>query len=427
MIFRRTYPELEELIDRSQTLIPSTWPGSEWFKSEKTWHFPTGAMLRMRSLEQAEDVAKYWGHSYSWIGFDELGAWPDDRAYKQLIACLRSALPVEAVRIRATANPGGSGHQWVRARFIDPAPKGYVPITDIDTNMTRVFVPSRVQDNRILMVRDPGYVDRLKGVGSPELVRAWLEGDWNLVVGAYFPEFSINKHVVEPVELPMYWTRFRAYDHGSARPFSVGWWAVSGGELPRFPRGALICYREWYGCRRDANGNSIPNTGLRLTAEEIADGIAERERNDLTERRKQMSGVADPSIFAQDSGPSIRDRMAARGVYWNPADNTRVPKLGAMGGWDHVRSRLKGDGERPAIFWFSTCRDTIRTLPALQHDQGRPEDVADGEDHAGDQVRYSCASRPYLAPLPPEAPPPPDRYRRSWRRRRAHEGSGWAA
>ena len=171
------------------------------------------------------------------IGFDELGAWPDDRAYKQLIACLRSAQPVEAVRIRATANPGGSGHWWIRSRFIDPAPKGYVPITDIDTNMTRVFVPSRVQDNRILMVRDPGYVDRLKGVGSPELVRAWLEGDWNLVVGAYFPEFSINKHVVEPVELPMYWTRFRAYDHGSARPFSVGWWAVSGGELPRFPRG----------------------------------------------------------------------------------------------------------------------------------------------------------------------------------------------
>ena len=203
VIFRRTYPELEELIDRSQTLIPSTWPGSEWFKSEKTWHFPTGAMLRMRCLEQAEDVAKYWGHSYSWIGFDELGAWPDDRAYKQLIACLRSAQPVEAVRIRATANPGGSGHWWIRSRFIDPAPKGYVPITDIDTNMTRVFVPSRVQDNRILMVRDPGYVDRLKGVGSPELVRAWLEGDWNLVVGAYFPEFSINKHVVEPVELPM--------------------------------------------------------------------------------------------------------------------------------------------------------------------------------------------------------------------------------
>jgi hypothetical protein len=205
-------------------------------------------------------------------------------------------------------------------------------------------------------------------------------------------------------------------------------WTVSDGELAEFPRGAIIMYREWYGAEKDAAGHTIPNHGLRMTAEEVADGVIERERGDITGNRT-MAGVADPSIFAEDGGPSIADRMSARKCFWRPADNARVGTRGAMGGWDQVRARLKGDGERPAMYLFSTCLDTIRTLPALQHDDGRPEDVdTDGEDHAADSLRYACLSRPYVAPLPAEALlPERDGYRRRWTGRKGGRGSAMAA
>jgi hypothetical protein len=233
------------------------------------------------------------------------------------------------------------------------------------------------------------YVQRLKASGSPELVKAWLYGDWSVVAGSFFPEWSMDRHVIAPRTLPAHWARFRSFDWGSARPFSCGWWAVSDGSLPDIARGALVRYREWYGMRPGE-----PNVGLKLTAEAVADGIKEREADDPV----PMVGVADPAMFAEDGGPSIAQRMIGRGVIFRPADNKRVPQRGAMGGWDLLRSRLVGDADgRPMILMFSTCRDLIRTLPALQHDDARPEDLdSDLEDHSADETRYACASRPFV-------------------------------
>jgi hypothetical protein len=46
---------------------------------------------------------------------------------------------------------------------------------------------------------------------------------------------------------------------------------------------------------------------------------------------------------------------------------------------------------------FSTCLDSIRTIPAMQHDQARPEDMDSNlEDHAADEWRYACMSRPWI-------------------------------
>jgi hypothetical protein len=183
-------------------------------------------------------------------------------------------------------------------------------------------------------------------------------------------------------------------DWGSAKPFSVGWWAVVGddhfidGRL--LPRGAIVRYREWYG------SNGQPNVGLKLTAEQVAEGIRDREGKDAI-----TYGVLDPAAFAVDGGPSIAERMAAgtNGQVWfRRADNRRVAQRGALGGWDQMRRRLQGDGDgRPMLYVFSTCNDFIRTVPALQHDPDRPEDVdTDGEDHAGDEGRYACMSRPWV-------------------------------
>jgi hypothetical protein len=135
-----------------------------------------------------------------------------------------------------------------------------------------------------------------------------------------------------------------------------------------------------------------------MTAEAVADGIVERERSDAALRY----GVLDPACFKEDGGPSIAERMnkellAARLRPFHAADNARVPQRGSMGGWDQLRSRLVGQDGRPMIYCFTTHADSIRTIPALQHDPARPEDVnTESEDHAADEWRYACMSRPFV-------------------------------
>jgi len=405
ILFRRTYPELEEIIARSKSIIPGTYPGSEWKESDKTWTLPSGATLRLRYVERDDDASRYQGHQYSWLGFDELTNWSSPNAYKALLATLRNgSMPIPNKRVRSSGNPGGPGHQWVKARFVDHAPSGYVPFHDAVTGMRRMFIPSRVGDNAILLANDPGYVDRLRGVGSEELVRAWLDGDWSVVAGAFFDNWSSEKHVVRPFSIPERWPRFRAGDWGSARPFAFYWIAVCTDDTTidgvLIKRGCLVVYREWYG------SSGEPNVGLKVPAEQVGEGIRRREIGENVRH-----GVLDPAAFASDGGPSIAERLR---VNFSPADNKRVGKSGAMGGWDQVRARLDGEGGRPMLLFFSTCQHAIRTLPALQHDPMRLEDIdTSAEDHAADAIRYACMSRPYARPVETARQRPPDRYRRS--------------
>jgi hypothetical protein len=113
--------------------------------------------------------------------------------------------------------------------------------------------------------------------------------------------------------------------------------------------------------------------------------------------------VLDPSTFAEDGGPPIAQRLNAELIKaklapFRPADNKRVPLRGAMGGWDQMRGRMVGDDDGlPMIMCFSTSLDSIRTIPALQHDSDKPEDLdSDMEDHAADEWRYACMSRPWI-------------------------------
>lgn len=391
LMVRRSRTELTETFERARVLFTPL--GATFTQQPMRCVMPGGGRLTFAYLERDSDAENYQGHSYTRVYVEEVGNFPSPAPILKLFATLRSGAGVPC-RIRLTGNPGGPGHQWVRARYIDPAPLGWHLIRDPETGLERVYIPSRVGDNTYL---GDGYVAQLKASGAAQLVRAWLEGDWSVIAGAFFPEFSLDRHVVAPLPLPDHWLRFRSLDWGSARPFSVGWWAVSDGELPQFPRGALIRYREWYGC---VTGQ--PNTGLRMTAEEVAAGIAQREAGETVRH-----GVADPAIFASDGGPSIAERMAkAARIMFRRADNARVARNGAQGGWDQLRARLKGDGERPAIYCFATCTDSIRTVPALQHDEGRPEDVdTEGEDHAADEWRYACMSRPYVRETPQATPP----------------------
>lgn len=419
LMVRRTRVQLIETIERSRAIYTPL--GAVFHEQDKMWRFPNGARLRFAYLERDADAEGFQGHSYTRIYIEELGNFPTQGPVLKLMATLRSPSGVP-VGFRATGNPGGPGHSWVKARYIDPAPTGWKILRDEQTGLERIYIPSRVADNHFL---GEDYIQRLRMSGSEELVKAWLEGDWSAIEGAFFDCWSSEKHVVRPFRIPDHWLRFRSMDWGSAAPFSVGWWAVASeayaipgtyaamaagegrnlrGEPAErddhrlaIPRGCLVRYREWYGA------------GEKLAAEEVAQGIVARESSDKDEDGKSLIsyGVLDPAAFAEDGGPSIAERMARAGAIFRRADNKRVSDRGAMGGWDMMRARLKGDADgNPMLVVFDTCRDFIRTVPVLQHDADRPEDLdTDAEDHAADETRYACMSRPWTRPTPRVAAP----------------------
>src|SRR5262245_31845303 len=397
LMLRRTRTELVETIERSRAIYaPLGWTYNE---TEKMWRATNGARLRFAYLERDADAELYQGHSYTRLYVEEIGTFPSPAPILKLMATLRSSAGVP-VGLRATGNPGGPGHQWVKARYIDPAPLGNQIIRDEVTGLKRVFIPSKVDNNHHIDVE--AYKQRLRASGSKELVAAWLDGDWSVTLGAFFDCWDRKRHIVKPFEIPA-WMRFRSMDWGSAVPFSVGWWAIVQDDFEHdgmvLPRGCMVRYREWYGMK-----SGQPNVGVKINAEQVGMSIAAREKDE-----KISYGVLDPSAFAEDGGPSLAERIGKGSggkVWFRPADNRRIAKLGAIGGWDQMRARLVGDDQgRPMIVTFSTCVDSIRTIPFLQHDPDRPEDIlTESEYHAADEWRYACMSRPYVPTI--EKPKP---------------------
>jgi hypothetical protein len=431
VMFRRTTVSSEDALERSKEIYGPLGARLAGLK----WRMPNGGRVQFAYLDSVDDAQEYQGRNVSDAWVEEAGQYPTPDPILRLFGVLRSAKGVP-IQLILTANPGGPGQHWIRGRYeLHPFPltprRLFRPLPD-GTSHNVAVIPSRIRDNKILMESDPGYVSRLHLVGSAQLVKAWLDGDWTAIEGAYFDCWS-EKNIIAPFPIPKEWIRFRSGDWGSFSPFSIGWWAVvqddygvsemgfggnSGGLAQdrdvRLPRGALVRYREWYGSEKPAEGAK----GLKLTAEQVADGIVSREAEDP----RLSYAVLDPSTFKEDGGPSIAERMNARLIFkkmaaFRPADNTRVSmrdgkdKRGPMSGWDQMRARIIGRSGVPMIYCFSTCVASIRTIPTLQHDPGKPEDLdTDSEDHAADDWRYACSSRPWTRKFE-EATPERDAYR----------------
>jgi hypothetical protein len=429
LLVRRTRVALEPTIARARQVFGPE--GAVWRATQSRFEWPNGAVLYFRYLETDLDADLYQGHDYTRVYVEELTQFPFPGPVDKLKATLRSATGASC-GFRATCNPGGAGHNWVKARYIDAGPWETVaesfrsPFDGSVKDLNRMFIPARLADNPKLLAHDPDYVARLQLSGSAELVRAWLEGDWSIVDGAFFDKWSA-RNILRPFEIPRFCTRMRAFDWGYAAPFSVGWWAIASDDQPALradgssaliPRGALVRYREWYGSAASRTGE-----GLRLEAEAVAAGIREREGDETF-----GLSVADPSIFRQDGGPSIGERLRRAGVAFRAADNTRVGEAGALSGWDQMRARIAGDQRGPMLFVFDICRDFIRTVPSLQHDAHRMEDLdTDAEDHIADETRYACLARPLIAKPPTPAANPADMaWEREWgRARRSAATVGW--
>jgi hypothetical protein len=393
LIVRRSREDLKDTI---ATAIRMYGNAAVYSEKGNVFKFHNGARLNCAYLENDRDAENYQGWSLTRLYVEELTQFPLPDPVFKLLATLRSSAGIKP-QMRCTCNPGGPGHGWVKEWVIDHG--AYQLVADDESGLVRTFIPAKLEDNPALVHNDPNYVNRLKAVGSPELVRAWLLGDWTVIEGAFFPEFSVSRHVIEPFAIPSNWVRWRAMDWGSAKPFSIGWYAHVQDNTERdgrmLVRGAIIRYAEWYGC-------SKPNVGLEMTAEEVARGIVSRETVD-GHRTRMSYGVLDPSAFAVVSGPSIGETLIRNGAHFRRADNTRRSRDKRMGGWDQVRNRLKGDVDgNPLLFIFSTGRHLIRTLPMMQHDPYNPEDLdTEGEDHAVDELRYSCLSRPFHTRITP--------------------------
>lgn len=421
IMFRKTYPELEELQSRALELFPQegaifkVQPSSD-YPFSNCWYWPSGASVKMRYMEREQDYARYHGHQYTGISNDEVTEYQTPGGLLKMMSTLRSPHGVPC-SMRSTGNPGGPGHVWVKQRYID----GRIPFTpwrDQESGLTRMFIPSKLSDN--VRMSDPAQYRRnllAATAGNEALRKAWLAGDWNIVVGAFFDCWSDRLRLPAGWKPPANWTRFGSFDWGSAKPFSYSLYAIAdddhylkvGKSEIRIPRGSIVNYAEWYGAKEGQT-----NTGLKLTAEQVADGILQLERHET----KIDYRVADPSIWKEDGGPSVAERMFLHRATWDkttpkrylqfrPADNSRVA------GWDQLRGRMLGEmlgsdeadmptfGD-PLIFFTENCKAAHKFLPAMQHDLHRVEDIdTDSEDHKADDVRYACMSRPIsLVPKP---------------------------
>ncbi|MCG8043779.1 MAG: terminase family protein [Candidatus Thiodiazotropha endolucinida] len=383
---------------------------------KKTFFFENKSQIFLCYLKNNKDLMRYQGAEIHILLIDELTHFLENQ-YRYLRGRTRLGglivpdkfipreegppLPFKAKLplVVGASNPGSIGHNWVKRTFVKFAPpQKVVQTSDDEGGRKRTFIPSLLKDNQILEKNDPDYRKRLAGLGDPALVKAMLEGDWDIVSGGAFDDVWSYDLIIEPFPIPASWRIDRSLDWGSSRPFSVGWWALTDGTEVELPTGRTFCppakslirIHEWYGAKKN-----VSNTGLRLPSSQVAEGIKERERR-LKKLKiisgKIFPGPADNSI--RDTGdeetPSVEDVMKRYGVKWSKSNKKPGSRIVGL---ELLRQRMietkKPYPELPAIYFFNTCLHTIEILPGLPRDETNPEDVdTDSEDHIYDEIRY---------------------------------------
>jgi hypothetical protein len=401
LILRKTYPQLSELIDRSTKLYKMAYPKARYNASAHRWTFPSGAQIYFGSMQHTKDRINYQGKRYDFIAFDELThfTWEE---YSYMFSRNRPSQSPKGTKntrvyMRATTNPGGIGHGWVKERFITVAPPMTKVIEEFDITLPdgtvekksrdRIFVPATIFDNQKLLNNDPNYLASLAMLPSADR-DALLYGSWDSFDGQVFREWKNNPshyqdhmwtHVVEPFEVPAHWKIMRCFDWGYTRPYACYWMAVS-------PEKHKYIIRELYGC------NGQPNRGTEEHHVEVARQIREIEDTDPNLKGRKIFGVADPAIFEESRGTSIANDMAKAPNYivFQKGDHSRVP--GKMQVHYHLAFNEEG---YPLMQVFETCKHLIRTLPNLTYDEKDVEDInSDLEDHAYDAIRYGLMESP---------------------------------
>lgn len=398
LILRKTFPQLTELIEKSQNYYRKAFPKAKYVETSHTWKFPSGAKIRFGSMQHTKDRLNYQGQAYDYIAFDELTHFTREE-YMYMFSRCRPNGPGTVCYIRATANPGGIGHGWVKERFITAGTPFETIFEDVSytdgdgkektARRTRVFIPSTVFDNPALLRNNPAYVEDLAALPAAER-NALLYGNWDTFSGQVFLEWvndpkhyedRIHTHVVKPFKVPKDWAVWCSLDWGYAKPFSVGWYAVDQDRR-------MYRIREYYGC------TGTPNEGVKLEPTEVAMKIREIEVTDPNLKDRTIHRVGDPAIWGSQGTESVGALFERQRVYFEKGENDR------MQGKMQVHHRLKFDENGiPLFYCFDTCKNFIRTVPALVYSETDVEDVdTKSEDHIYDEFRYVCMKNPIAPP-----------------------------
>jgi len=392
--FRRTTDELRSLIAMTKEIYTKVIPGAKFLEQKSTWVFPAGGTHWYRFLDRDDDVTSLQGQDFTWIGFDELTQWSTPFVFNYMRSRLRTDDPEirPYLSMRATSNPGGAGHDWVKRTFVNPAPHNTpFPAQDLETGETlryppshpkagqvlfyRRFIPAKLKDNPYLFEAGDYEANLL---ALPEVQRRQLlEGDWDIAEGAAFTEFRRYVHTCEPFDIPAEWRKFRACDWGYDKPHCVLWFALS-------PDGTIYVYREIY--------------GRKVLSSDLADKVLSAEMGENV-----MYGILDRHAWdVRDASVTPAQAMIARGCQWRPANQGPGSRVS---GKQEIHRRLQlrthynettgEEIQKPSVIIFNTCVNLIRTLPSIPLDKSNTEDVdSDSEDHAYDAFRYGLASKP---------------------------------
>lgn len=422
ILFRKTYKQLGDVIAKSKKWFPRIFGKNCSFNNtDSTWNWRTGEMLLLRHFNRDDDYENYHGHEYPWLGLEELTNWAVPTVLTKMISTVRSPHPGLPMRVRATTNPYGPGHGWVKRRYDlhkairDRRIQRNLVDEDGNSMPDRMSIHSDIRENKILLNADPMYMDKLRASCRSEAERkAWLEGSWDIVAGGMFDDlWQTPIHNLLPFDVPSSWKVKPAMDWGSTHPFSLGWWGVSDGSdfrtraglVRSTVRGDIFRLREWYGCKE----NEV-NVGLKMSAGQVAKGMIERQLLWKLHERT-VKGIADGAIIQIANGRSVQREMEDPirldngkeypGIKWKLSDKSSGSRIL---GWQAIRQYLENavppksgnPREKPGLFVVGPyCGEFLRTVLSLPRDPDNMDDVdSDAEDHCGDETRYFVYEQP---------------------------------
>lgn len=418
--FRRNVTQLQGpggAIMRSQTLLAEMkQQGLVTYNEQKNrWTFWNGSVFQFSHIQYDSDVFNYQSQQFDIICFDEATHFSRFQVRYMMTRNRRSNVKNKLPRPFAMmgTNPGNIGHIWFKNDFVHAGEAEQVHAVEIEPGRfeEHIFIPAKLSDNQALEQSDPEYRKNLEN--QPEHIRLQLlEGNWDVAEGAAFPEWRREVHVVEPFEIDPEWVRFRSLDWGHSKPYSVGWYAVD-------YDGRLYKYREIYGWGGEADKGSKEDPAD--VAEAIWKAEHWQDENKRWHSENIRDAVADDAIFGgrQDNSKDIAEQFHDKWLELDRQHGTRTltwRKVGKGGksriyGKTEMHHRLKipvGEdkqptGEPPMLLFFSNCFHTIRTIPELLLDEKNSEDVnTKMEDHAYDETRYACMSRPIISKVKKE-------------------------
>lgn len=420
VLFRETYPQLADLVAKSEKWFRLIFPDALFNRGRMEWEFATGEVLMFRHMKRPDDYWSHHGQEYPWIAWDELTNWASPECYLRMFSCNRCSVPGVPRRIRSATNPYGKGTNWVKARFRLEGEWWRTQVIDDGKDRDgnpeppRAAIHGHLKENRHLLEADPDYARTVMAAATNKaMAAAWLNGDWNVIAGGMFDDVWSYEHNNLPrFEIPRSWRIDRAFDWGSSRPFSVGWYAesdgtdleLSDGRCISTVRGDVFRVAEWYGW------TGQPNEGLRMLAVDVAKGIVEREVAwgwTDTSGSRVHPGPADSSIYDVENGRSIALDMESPvrignvmypGVQWLRADKRPGSR---KQGWEQMRAMIRAAQPQPGTvreepgFFVVGERNPqfLRTVLSIPRDEKDPDDVdTDAEDHQADEVRYRIRS-----------------------------------